>query len=210
MYSLRYIIVKVLRKLINRPAINHSDLDDTARCGIGCNVSYSKMGRYSYIAEYTSISMTEVGAFTSIAKGCTIGGGEHPMNWVSMSPVFHNSSGLMKKKFAKHEYQTHRKTYIGNDVWIGAHCLIKSGVKIADGAVIGMGSVVTHDVGPYEIYVGNPAHMIRKRFDDETISKLLESQWWNWDDDKISQYADKYNSVESFIAIERNDYNEKI
>ena len=73
-----------------------------------------------------------------------------------------------------------------------------------------MGSVVTHDVGPYEIYVGNPAHMIRKRFDDETISKLLESQWWNWYDDKISQYADKYNSVESFIAIERNDYNEKI
>ena len=77
--------------------------------------------------------------------------------------------------------------------------MIKSGVKIADGAVIGMGSVVTKDVGAYEIWAGNPAHLIRKRFDDETISKLLESRWWNWSDDKIRLNADKYNDVNAFL-----------
>ena len=121
------------------------------------------------------------------------------MDWVSMSPVFQNSGGLMKKKFIRLDYQTHVTTHIGNDVWIGGDCLIKGGVSIADGAVIGMGSVVTHDVGPYEIWAGNPAKMIRKRFDDETIKKLLAIQWWNWDDEKIKQYAPLMNNVPEFL-----------
>lgn len=199
MYSLRYIVVKVLRKLLNHPAIIHSELDNTARCDVGCNVSYSKMGKYSYIGEYTSLSMVDVGAFTSISSGCTIGGGGHPVKWVSMSPVFQNSGGLMKKKFAQHNYQTHEKTYIGNDVWIGGDCLIRGGVHIADGAVIGMGSVVTHDIGPYEIWAGNPAKLIRKRFDDQTVNRLLEIQWWTWDERKLTEKAEFMNDMESFL-----------
>lgn len=62
-----------------------------------------------------------------------------------------------------------------------------------------MGSIVTKDIGPYEIWAGNPARMVRKRFDDEKIEKLLEAQWWNWDDKKIEQYANEFNSVEGFI-----------
>ena len=103
--------------------------------------------------------------------------------------------------FSNNDYNPYKETVIGNDVWIGTHCLIKSGVTIADGAVIGMGSVVTKDVGPYEIWAGNPAKLIRKRFDDETIDKLLKSQWWNWDDRKIQKCADSFNSVESFKRI---------
>lgn len=75
------------------------------------------------------------------------------------------------------------------------------GVTIGDGAVIGAGSVVTKDVGPYEIWAGNPARFIRKRFDDETIEKLLESQWWNWDDEKLKQYGEKFQSPEEFVKI---------
>lgn len=59
------------------------------------------------------------------------------------------------------------------------------GVKIADGAVIGTGSIVTKDVEPYSIFAGNPAKLIRKRFDDDTISFLLELKWWNWPIEKI-------------------------
>lgn len=200
MYSIRYIIPKVFRKLLNPPAINHSVLDKTARCDVGCNVSYSKMGKYSYIGEYTSLSMVEVGAFTSISSYCAIGGGSHPLHWIAMSPVFQGIGiGRMKKKIANHEYQTHQMIYIGNDVWIGGNCLIKGGVHIADGAVIGMGSVVTHDVGPYEIWAGNPARMIRKRFDDETIEKLLKIKWWEWDDETLTQKAIYINNVEEFL-----------
>lgn len=194
-----YIIAKVFRKLLNPPAINHSEIDKTARCDIGCNVSYSKMGRYSYLGEYTSLSMVEVGNFTSISSGCTIGGGSHPINWVAMSPVFQGIGiGRVRKKFANHEFETHQKTYIGSDVWIGGDCLIKGGIKIADGAVIGMGSVVTHDVGPYEMWAGNPARMIRKRFDEDIIDSLLSIRWWNWKDEMLEERSDLMNDVEAF------------
>ena len=65
--------------------------------------------------------------------------------------------------------------------------------------MIGAGSIVTKDVGPYEIWAGNPARFIRKRFDDDTIEKLLKSQWWNWDDEKLKEYSDKFQSPEKFI-----------
>lgn len=70
------------------------------------------------------------------------------------------------------------RTVIGNDVWIGQGAFIKAGVHIGTGAVIGMGAVVTHDVEPYKIWVGNPARLIRKRFDDEMVQQLLASKWW--------------------------------
>lgn len=79
--------------------------------------------------------------------------------------------------------------------------LSSGGVTIGDGAVIGAGSIVTKDVGPYEIWAGNPARFIRKRFDDETIEKLLESQWWNWDDEKLKMYGEKFQSPEEFVKI---------
>ncbi|MCB2341077.1 CatB-related O-acetyltransferase [Clostridium estertheticum] len=74
---------------------------------------------------------------------------------------------------------------IGNDVWIGYDAIIMSGVKIGDGAIIGTRAVVTKDVPPYTIVGGVPAKVIKKRYDDETISKLLKIKWWNWTYEKI-------------------------
>lgn len=73
------------------------------------------------------------------------------------------------------------------------------GVTIGDGAVIGAGSIVTKDVGPYEIWAGNPAKLIRKRFDDETIKKLLKTQWWNWNDARLEEMGSYFMDVQSFI-----------
>ena len=84
-------------------------------------------------------------------------------------------------------------------MWIGNNALIKAGVKISDGAVIGMGSVVTHDVGPYEIWVGNPAKLIKKRFDEETIEMLMNKQWWNLSDDEIKQYGEFMSEPGKFL-----------
>lgn len=71
-------------------------------------------------------------------------------------------------------------TVVGNDVWIGHEALIMPGVSIGDGAIIASRSVVTKDVPPYTIVAGNPAKIIRERFDQKTISKLIDIQWWNW------------------------------
>ena len=76
-------------------------------------------------------------------------------------------------------------TVVGNDVWIGLEATIMAGVKIGDGAIIGAKSVVTKDVPPYTIVGGNPAKVIKKRFDLETTQQLLKIQWWNWSIEKI-------------------------
>ncbi len=77
-------------------------------------------------------------------------------------------------------------TEIGHDVWIGYDATIMPGVKIGHGAVIASKSVVTSDVPPYSIVGGNPAQLIKKRFDDQTIQNLLEIAWWDWDAEKIT------------------------
>lgn len=76
-------------------------------------------------------------------------------------------------------------TIIGNDVWIGYNATFMPGIKVGDGAIIGTKSLITKNVGPYEIWGGNPAKLIRKRFSEEVIELLLKLQWWNWDIQKI-------------------------
>jgi virginiamycin A acetyltransferase len=81
-------------------------------------------------------------------------------------------------------------TIIGNDVWIGCNATFMPGVKIFDGAIIGANSTVTKNVGPYEVWAGNPAKLIRKRFSDDVIELLQKIQWWNWDIEKIRANID--------------------
>ncbi len=77
-------------------------------------------------------------------------------------------------------HQWKGNTIIGNDVWIGAEALIMPGVQIADGAVIASRAEVTKNVGAYEIWGGNPACLIKRRFEKEDIAKLLQIKWWDW------------------------------
>ena len=174
-------------------------VDKTAAICSGVRFYRGKIGKYSYIGNNSFVSDTDIGSFTSISTDCYIGGTSHPTDWVSTSPVFHKWDNIMKKNFARHEFEIFKRTTIGNDVWIGNRVMIKAGVKIADGAVVGMGSIVTKDIGPYEIWAGNPARLIRKRFDDETIDALEKMKWWEWDDNKIEKYAEKFTVPSELI-----------
>ncbi|WP_300286554.1 CatB-related O-acetyltransferase [uncultured Alistipes sp.] len=85
---------------------------------------------------------------------------------------------------------------IGHDVWIGANAIVLPGVsRIGDGAVIGAGSVVTKDVEPYEIVVGNPARPIRKRFGDAQIAALEKSRWWEMDRRELAGNVEKLDAL---------------
>jgi len=184
--------------------LKNSYIDKTSRVCSGSHLVAVKMGKYSYVGNYCTIINTEIGSFCSIADYCIIGGASHPINWVSTSPVFHEGKNIMKTNFSKHKFVTTRKTTIGNDVWIGSNCLIKSGIVIGDGAIIGMGSVVTKDVGKYEIWAGNPAKFIRKRFSSDIAEQIINTKWWDWDEDKLSSYAIYFNDVSEFIKNNKN------
>ena len=85
-----------------------------------------------------------------------------------------------------HKWDCFRKTEIGNDVWIGEHATIKAGVKIGDGAIVASGAVVTKDVPPYAIVGGVPARLIRMRFGEDTVKRLLASRWWRYSHTQLS------------------------
>lgn len=179
--------------------LQEAEIDKTAAICSGVRFYRGKIGKYSYIGNNSFVTNTDIGSFTSISTDCYIGGASHPIDWVSTSPVFHKWENIMKRNFARHEFEIFHRTNIGNDVWIGNRVMIKAGVTINDGAVIGMGSTITKDVGPYEIWAGNPARLIRKRFDDETIHKLMELKWWNWSDADIEKYAEDFTSCENLL-----------
>ncbi len=112
-------------------------------------------------------------------------GSNHAMNGISTYPfkVFGKSW-----KDASMDVKSKGDTIIGNDVWIGNGATLMQGVKIGDGAIIGTNALVTKDVEPYAIVGGNPAKLIRKRFDDEKIEFLLQLSWWNWPVEKITDH----------------------
>lgn len=197
--TIQYIWNRILNKL-RGSAILNATIHCSAKVEAGSQFVNSTMGRYSYCGYNCKIINCNIGAFCSVADGTIIGGARHPMEWTSTSPVFYAGRDSVRKKFAEYERPEERITTIGNDVWIGDRTIIKAGVTIGNGAVIGMGSVVTKDVPPYEIWAGNPARMIRKRFDEETIRDLLASHWWDSPDSVLEEHAQHIRNPKEFLA----------
>lgn len=129
-----------------------------------------------------------IGKFCSIACGVKFLFNSANYTLKSLSnytfPLFFEEWGLNKKNVAS-AWDNKEDIIIGNDVWIGYEAVIMAGVHIGDGAVIAARAVVTKDVPPYTIVGGTPARKIRMRFEEETIAKLQQIQWWNWPVEKI-------------------------
>lgn len=188
MINLGFIISKLLKRL-NRPALRNCKLHKKTSVGSGCNCINVVMDKYSYMGDKCVAVNAKIGPFCSIASYCCIGGGAHPTNLLSSSPVFYEGRNAFRKHFSKIEFEEAKPVNIGADVWIGEKVFIKDGIKIGVGAVVGAQSIVTHDVPPYAIVGGVPAKIIRYRFDEETMNALIESEWWNLPEEKIKQFS---------------------
>lgn len=145
-----------------------------------------KIGRYTSIngpstricAEINSVI---IGSFCSIASNVIIQ--EYNHRYDNITTYFINSH-LIKDKMIQ-EKSSKGDILIEDDVWIGSNSVILSGVKIGRGCIIGAGSIVTKSIPPYSIVAGNPARIIKQRFDNEKIKMIEESKWWEWDEEEI-------------------------
>ena len=196
--NFEYYWSKIIKKL-KGVAVKNSLIHKTSKLEAGTQFINSSMAKHSFCGYDCDINSCEIGSFTSISSNVIIGGGMHPLSWVGTSPVFYEGRDSVKTKFSKHTRENIKKNIIGLDVWIGQNVMIKQGVSIGTGAVIGMGSIVTKDVEPYTIVAGNPARLIRPRFNEDTIENLLKSIWWEFPDDKLKNYAKYFKEPNKFI-----------
>lgn len=153
------------------------------------------LGAFSYSHSPFHREMA-VGRHCSFSWGLELIEGDHPLDWVTTAPFTHNPQdtrglALYLNDVGVKEYQLqpydigHRPVQFGHDVWVGMRTLIKRGISIGHGAVVAAGALVTRDVPPYAIVAGTPARILRFRFEDAVIARLLKSEWWQYGPDKL-------------------------
>ncbi|MCB1439558.1 MAG: CatB-related O-acetyltransferase [Nitratireductor sp.] len=146
-----------------------------------------------------------IGRFTALATGVRflMNGANHAMGGFSTFP-FNIFGGGWEEGFdpATWTDQSRGDTVVGNDVWIGRETVVMPGVTIGDGAIIAANSVIVSDIPAYAIAGGNPARVIRMRFDEDMVSRLLALQWWNWQASDITRALDAIRGAD-IDALER-------
>ena len=201
MSNLSYYWGKLLQK-IQVATMRGCEVDSTAKVLQRSNLIDVTVGRYSYLGVANSLNNVKIGSFCSIASYCAIGGGNHPLNYVSSSPVFLQGKNVFGVNLGVLPFSEAAPVTIGNDVWIGEASFICPGVTIGDGAVVGAHSVVTHDIRPYSVAVGAPAKEVRRRFQDDVIEGLLALRWWDWDDERLRMSAPLFDNPKELLKRE--------
>lgn len=204
-----YLYSKFFKKVVRGRCVINSSIHKTSHVDSATEFHNSQLDRYSYVGYDSQVFNTKIGSFCSIGDFFLCGGASHPSGWVSTSSVFYGvKNNGNKTRFASFEIPETPMTTIGHDVWCGLRVTIKAGVNVGTGAIIGAGSVVTHDVPPYAIVAGVPAKVIKYRFEEDLIRNLLESKWWELPDEKLKIVANHIRQPEVFL-LAINELNNK-
>ena len=165
------------------------------------------IGSFTYIANHTTIIGANIGKFCSVGPNCRIGLGMHPTKkFVSTHPIFFSKQSHIKNITFTQEnlFKEFSSIDIGNDVWIGANVLIKDGIKINNGAIIGANAIVTRDVPSYSIVAGNPAKVIKYRFTKKEIDFLNDFKWWEKDINIIKKEYQLFSDIKKLMEKYEN------
>ncbi|SJZ70099.1 DapH/DapD/GlmU-related protein [Anaerorhabdus furcosa] len=189
---------------INSNCIIHEcDLKEYTEVGCSNRLENVDLGKFSYTGEYCILQNVIVKNFSNIAAMVRIGATDHPIE----RPTLHHFTyrrrmfGLADEDDVEFfKTRASRITTIGHDTWIGHGAIIKPGITLGNGCVVGSGAVVTKDVEPYAIVVGNPARVLKYRFNTQQIEALEKISWWNWPAEKVIQnWQDFVLPIDEFI-----------
>lgn len=170
-------------------------------------ITNCEFGFGSYVGKNTVLYNTKIGKYSCIGPNVSIISGQHPTNtFVSVSPYFYSISNPVGTAYVDSQlFDEHRQTTggykveIGNDVWIGSNVMLMEGVTIADGTIIAAGANVVNDTEPFSIVGGNPAKMIKYRFDSKEIDFLKKFKWWDRSQEWVTSNAYIFRDIKLFM-----------
>jgi len=193
------------RPLIHETAVvRQSTFGKFCKIGARTTVIESSFGDYSYAVNDAEIVYATIGKFSSIGPLVGLNPGNHPMTRASQSHFTYRSWQYFDDAMDETsliDWRRAARVTIGHDAWVGRAAIVLPGRTIGTGAVVGAGAVVTKDVAPYTIVAGNPARVIRPRFEAEIAARLLALAWWEWPHRQLRRALDDFRSldVEDFL-----------
>ncbi|BDY05518.1 type B chloramphenicol O-acetyltransferase [Ferrimonas sp. YFM] len=151
------------------------------------NHSFDDCARY-LAPDRTDVDKLIIGSYCSIGSGAVFmmaGNQGHRSDWAATFPFFYQDNPAFGG--AADGFATSGDTVLGHDVWVGSEAMIMPGVQIGNGAIIASRALVTKDVAPYAVVGGNPARVLKMRFDEQQIAWLQQMCWWQWDEAVLAE-----------------------
>lgn len=196
------------KKLGEKPAIHptssirNSFLGSWTDIGPGVDITESEVGDYTYFAGDASAIYSTIGKFCSIASHVRINPGNHPMLRVMQHHCTYRRVQYGFDTKNDEEFFNWRRAdrvEMGHDVWLGHGVIVMPGIRIGTGAVVGSGAVVTKDIPPYAVAVGVPAKVIKMRFEEAVVERVMKSCWWEWDRKTLEARFQEFLDIETFL-----------
>jgi hypothetical protein len=185
-------------------SVRDSRLGAYTEVGARTSLAEVEMGDYSYVVHDAQIIYATIGKFCSIASHTRINPGNHPLDRVALNHFTYRASayGLGPDEAGFFDWRRSHRVTLGHDVWLGHGVIVLPGVSIGTGAAIGAGAVVTKDIPPFAVAVGNPARVLRLRFSESVCAALLDLAWWDWPRDRLGACLDDMRrlSADEFCA----------
>jgi len=199
-----------MKRLSEQPSIHETARVSACRLGryteVGARTSLieTTLDDYSYMVNDGDVAYTTIGKFCSVAAHVRINPGNHPSWRASQAHFTYRANAYWPDEpdeTAFFDWRRSQAVTIGHDVWIGHGVVVLPGRRIGTGAILGAGAIVTKDVAPYTIVVGNPARPVRRRFDERIAARLEALAWWDWDHERLRRALPDFRAlgVEAFL-----------